>query len=229
MVVVRESLRKPKLERDYKGRPTGQTLTQTTWFLATDLCLDDDIIALYCRRMQIEEFFRDLKSFLDLEQARLFHQEKRLEWLLWASTVGWVMSVLNAPHSALAGSAQLPGSDRLPSVQSIRATKRTQRTASMRSSEPSTLPGHIGPVVLQTSPYAMPPLLRRYPANSVFREGLHMLLWRLIGGRSALTSLLRQAESKSERMRQRPQVVQRRYIGTTFVSRVATHQRQYAT
>ena len=55
VVAVRQPLLAPKRVLTNKGKPTGKTTDETTWFLITDLPLSVDVVALYQLRMQIEE------------------------------------------------------------------------------------------------------------------------------------------------------------------------------
>ncbi len=64
LVAVRQALPAPKLVLTNKGKKTRQTVDETIWFLATDLPLSTDAVALYQTRMHIEESFRDSKGLL---------------------------------------------------------------------------------------------------------------------------------------------------------------------
>lgn len=88
LVSVRQALPSPRQRRTNKGKPTGQSVEETTWFLATDLPLSIDIVALYQRRMQIEETFRDSKALLGMEKEQTKRPWERLRALLWALTIG---------------------------------------------------------------------------------------------------------------------------------------------
>jgi hypothetical protein len=57
------------------------------WYLATNLPAEVDVVALYARRMQIEQSFRDFKSGLGMEREYTRQPAKRLGWLLFAVMV----------------------------------------------------------------------------------------------------------------------------------------------
>jgi DDE family transposase len=88
LVSVRQALPSPKRRRTNKGKPTGEIVEETTWFLATDLPLSIDVVALYQRRMQVEQSFRDSKSLLGMENEQTKRPWERLRGLLWAVTIG---------------------------------------------------------------------------------------------------------------------------------------------
>jgi hypothetical protein len=93
VVAVHQPLLAPKPLLTNKGKPTGQSQTETTWFLVTDLPLGTDAVALYQTRMQIEQTFRDFKAVLGLEQERTKQPWTRLSALLWAVTIGMALDL----------------------------------------------------------------------------------------------------------------------------------------
>ena len=93
LVAVRQELAAPKAVRTNKGKPTGKTVEETTWFLASDLPLRIDVVALYFQRMRIEESYRDCKDLLGLEQERTKEPWERLRSLVWALTVGLALDL----------------------------------------------------------------------------------------------------------------------------------------
>jgi hypothetical protein len=97
VVAVQQRLREPKVEKDAQGKPTGRLLWTTLWFLATDLPLHEDAVAVYGWRMQIEETFRDYKSLLRLEEARVKQPWDRLHALLWAVMIGLTLDLQRSP------------------------------------------------------------------------------------------------------------------------------------
>jgi hypothetical protein len=101
VVAVRQPLLAPKRGRTNKGKPTGKTSTETTWFLITTLPLSVDVVALYQLRMQIEESFRDCKALLGMETERTQRPEQRLRVLLWGLMIGMALDL----HLAGAGPA----------------------------------------------------------------------------------------------------------------------------
>jgi hypothetical protein len=101
VVAVRQPLLAPKRVLTNKGKPTGKTTDETTWFLMTDLPLSVDVVALYQLRMQIEESFRDYKALLGLEQERTERPAERLRVLLWGLMIGTALDL----HLAGAGPA----------------------------------------------------------------------------------------------------------------------------
>jgi Transposase DDE domain len=101
VVAVRQPLLAPKRLLTNKGKPTGKTSRDTTWYLITDLPLSVDVVALYQLRMQIEESFRDLKALLGLETERTARPEQRLRVLLWGLMIGMALDL----HLAGAGPA----------------------------------------------------------------------------------------------------------------------------
>lgn len=101
VVAVRQPLLAPKRVLTNKGKPTGKTTDETTWFLMTDLPLSVDVVALYQLRMQIEESFRDFKALLGMERERTERPEERLRVLLWGLMIGTALDL----HLAGAGPA----------------------------------------------------------------------------------------------------------------------------
>jgi hypothetical protein len=101
VVAVRQPLLAPKRVLTNKGKPTGKTTDETTWFLMTDLPLSVDVVALYQLRMQIEESFRDFKALLGMERERTERPEERLRVLLWGLMMGTALDL----HLAGAGPA----------------------------------------------------------------------------------------------------------------------------
>jgi len=93
LVAVRPALPEPKLVLTNKGKKTRQTVDETIWFLATDLPLSTDAVALYPTRMQIEESFRDSKGLLGLERERTQQPWIRLRTLLWALMIGYTLDL----------------------------------------------------------------------------------------------------------------------------------------
>lgn len=93
VVAVRQPLLAPKRVRTNKGKPTGKTTDETTWFLITDLPLSVDVVALYQLRMQIEESFRDYKALLGMEQERVKQPAERLRVLLWGLMLGMALDL----------------------------------------------------------------------------------------------------------------------------------------
>lgn len=103
VVAVRLRLPTPKPIRTPKGKPTGQTRREATWFLVTDVPLERDAVALYQQRMQIEESFRDLKAVLGLERERAAQPWERLRALLWGLTIGMALDLQRAGACAAPG------------------------------------------------------------------------------------------------------------------------------
>jgi DDE family transposase len=93
VIAVRQELLRPKRVCNWKGKPTGKTTEETTWFLITDLPLGTDAVALYQLRMQIEETFRDYKAVLGLEQEATQRPWERLGVLLWALMIGMALDL----------------------------------------------------------------------------------------------------------------------------------------
>jgi hypothetical protein len=93
VVAVHQPLRAPQPLLTHKGKLTGQSQTETTWFLVTDLPASTDAVALYQTRMQIEETFRDFKAVLGLEQEQTKQPWVRLPALLWAVTIGMALDL----------------------------------------------------------------------------------------------------------------------------------------
>jgi hypothetical protein len=101
VVAVRQPLLAPKRVLTNKGKPTGKTTNETTWFLITDLPLSVDVVALYQLRMQIEESFRDYKALLGMEVERTERPAERLRLRLWGLMIGMALDL----HLAGAGPA----------------------------------------------------------------------------------------------------------------------------
>ncbi len=118
VVAVRQPLLAPKRVLTNKGKPTGKTTDETTWFLITDLPLSVDVVALYQLRMQIEESFRDLKALLGMEQERTERPEERLRVLLWGLMIGMALDLhLAGAGPAASGTPRRPGAaDQAPPV-----------------------------------------------------------------------------------------------------------------
>jgi len=93
LIAVRQALPAPKPVLTNKGKKTGKTVEETTWFLATDLPLTTDAVALYQTRMQIEQSFRDSKALLGLERERTQQPWVRLRTLLWALMIGYTLDL----------------------------------------------------------------------------------------------------------------------------------------
>jgi hypothetical protein len=172
LVAVRQELAAPKAVKTNKGKPTGKTVEETVWFLASDLPLRIDIAALYFQRMQIEESFRDAKALLGLEQERTKAPWERLRSLMWALTVGLALDLQQ-------GDEALQAPPRLPLC---------PKDAS-----------HVAPAEVPD-----------YRAESATREGLHRLVVEAVLGSSPFTRELHAMAAKSERMKARPQVRDRR-------------------
>jgi hypothetical protein len=108
VVAVRQQLLAPKRLLTNKGKPTGQTSAETTWFLVTDLPPTSDAVALYQSRMQIEQSFRDFKAVLGLEQERTRQPWERLRVLLWGLMIGMALDLhLGQAGPAARGAPQL--------------------------------------------------------------------------------------------------------------------------
>jgi Transposase DDE domain len=172
VIAVRQRLLSPKRVRTSKGKLTEATLEETTWFLATDLPLGTDAVALYQTRMQIEETFRDYKALLGLETERVKQPWERLAALLWAMTLGIALDL------KLGGVAR---------------------------QQPSRMPR-----CAKGAREAPEPEIPWYRGESATREGLHEWIVRLVLTETPLIEELRVAAAKSERMKQRPQVRDRR-------------------
>jgi Transposase DDE domain len=104
LVAVRQALPAPKQVRTNKGKKTSQTVEDTIWFLATDLPLSTDAVALYQTRMQIEQSFRDSKGLLGLERENTRQPWIRLRTLLWGLMIGYTLDLqLGGAAPAVAG------------------------------------------------------------------------------------------------------------------------------
>jgi hypothetical protein len=172
IVAVRQALPEPRPVRTNKGKRTQQVAEETIWFLATDLPLWIDTVAVYRLRMQVEETFRDAKDLLGLEEEETEQPWERLPGLMWALTIGMGLDLQRG------GAA----------VQT-----------------PRSLP-HAGPERNSVAPVVVP----EYRAESATREGLHELVVEIVLGHSPFTEELRGIAAKSERMKARPQVRDRR-------------------
>lgn len=110
VVAVRQPLLAPKRVLTNKGKPTGRTTDETTWFLITDLPLSVDVVALYQLRMQIEESFRDYKALLGMEAERTERPAERLRVLLWGLMIGMALDLhLAGAGPAASGTPRLQG------------------------------------------------------------------------------------------------------------------------
>ena len=110
VVAVRQPLLAPKRVLTNKGKPTGWTTHETTWFLITDLPLSVDVVALYQLRMQIEESFRDFKALLGRERQRTERPAERLRVLLWGLMIGMALDLhLAGAGPAASGTPRLKG------------------------------------------------------------------------------------------------------------------------
>lgn len=172
VIAVRQRLLAPKRVRTSKGKLTETPIEETTWFLATDLPLSTDAVALYQTRRQIEETFRDYKALFGLEQERVKQPWERLTALLWAMTIGIALDL------------------KLGGVEKQQPT-RMPRCAKGGSEAPE-------------------PEVPWYRGASATREGLHEVIVRRVLEETPLIEALRVAAAKSERMKQRPQVRDRR-------------------
>jgi Transposase DDE domain len=181
VVALRQTLLSPKQVLTNKGKPTEKVAEETTWFLATDLPLRIDIAALYRRRMEIEETFRDEKALLGMEQERTQQPWERLRGLLWGITIGLALDLQEG------GAAPSPGS-RLP----------------LQGADAGQAP-EAG--------------VRQYRRESATREGMHRLIVAVVLGGSPLMAELQAVAAKSERMKARPQVRERRRTTPALCSR----------
>lgn len=93
VLAARQPLLAPKPEKDDKCKRTGRMLTDTTWYLATDLPPGVDAFALYSWRMQLEETLRDYKALLGMEAERTRLPWERLDAFLWALQIGVAMDL----------------------------------------------------------------------------------------------------------------------------------------
>jgi hypothetical protein len=110
VVAVRQPLLAPKRLLTNKGKPTGKTTDETTWYLITDLPLSVDVVALYQLRMQIEESFRDFKALLGMERERIERPAERLRVLLWGLMIGMALDLhLAGAGPAASGTPRLQG------------------------------------------------------------------------------------------------------------------------
>jgi hypothetical protein len=172
VIAVRQRLLAPKRIRTSKGKLTEATVEETTWFLATDLPLGTDAVALYQTRMQIEETFRDYKALLGLETERVKQPWERLLALLWAMTLGLALDL---------------------------------KLGGVAGQQPSRMPR-----CAKGAGEAPEPAVPLYRGESATRDGLHEWIVRLVLEETPLIEELRVAAAKSERLKQRPQVRDRR-------------------
>lgn len=119
LIAVRQALPEPKAVLTNKGKKTGKTVSETVWFLATDLPLSTDAVALYQQRMQIEQSFRDSKGLLGLEREQTRQPWVRLRTLLWALQIGYTLDLQlggAAPATAPRLPRVAPGAETAPSL-----------------------------------------------------------------------------------------------------------------
>jgi hypothetical protein len=158
VVAVHQPLLTPKPVLTNKGKPTGKTITDATWYLVTDLPPGTDAVALYRLRMQVEETFRDYKALLGMEQERTKCPWERLPMLLWALMIGQALDLYQS------GAAGQPY--RSPRIAPEREEMPAPRVPPYRS-ESATREGlHelVVQLVLGISPFT--PLLREVAAKS---------------------------------------------------------------
>jgi hypothetical protein len=86
--------------RERPRRGGADTAEETTWFLATNLPLTCDVVAVYAWRMQIEQTFRDYKALLGLEVEQTKQPWERLQALLWALMVGLTLDLQSGAPQA---------------------------------------------------------------------------------------------------------------------------------
>ena len=184
LFAVRQPLLTPKRIVTNKGKKTDQVATETTWFLVTDLPLSVDAAAVYAWRMQIEQTFRDYKALFGMEQERTRQPTERLGGLLWALMLGMALDLW--PLAAPAGPATTP----------MAAPPRPQVPAWPRL-EPETTA-------------APAPARREYPSESATRAGLHEFFVQLLLGQLPFQAELQALYAKSQRLKERPQVRDRR-------------------
>jgi hypothetical protein len=200
VVAVQERLPQAKPVRDWKGRLTGKTVTETVWYLVTNLPLTVDVVALYALRMQIEQSFRDYKTDFGLEQEQTANPVQRLPVLLLALMVVVALEIRQ-------GQAEV-GSD------PDELAWRSWVLPPPPQAEPTILGGWT--VTEEPTPNAAWALAQRdYVVVSVLREGQHQSWVDLLRGRSALRPVLDAAWEKSDRLQQRPQAHGRRKVHRT--------------
>jgi hypothetical protein len=120
LIAVRQALPAPKAVLTNKGKKTGKTIEETIWYLATDLPLTTDAVALYAQRMQIEQSFRDSKGLLGLEREKTQQPWVRLRTLLWALQIGYTLDLQlggAAPAVAPRPPRVAPPADTAPSLE----------------------------------------------------------------------------------------------------------------
>lgn len=195
LVAVRERLPQAKPVRDAKGHLTAKTVTETVWYLVTNLPLTVDVVALYALRMKIEESFRDYKTEFGLEQERTENPVQRLPVLLLALMVVVALEIRHGQAVVGRDPEELDWQDWVlgpPSRQ-----------------EPGALGGWaVTQEATSDAAYAL--AQRDYPVVSVLREGQQRCWLNLLWGASEMLAGLGAARVKCERMQQRPQVQGRR-------------------
>ena len=190
LFALRQTLLAPKHIVSNKGKRTAQVATETTWFLVTDLPLSVDAAGVYAWRMQIEETFRDYQALFGMEPERTQQPTQRLVALLWALMLGRALELLPV--------ASEPG----------------QRTPSEAAPEAS--PARHCPQVpawprLDPRTTEAPRNKRpEYASESATRAGLHQFFVQLVLGQLPFQGELQALYAKSQRMRERPQVRERR-------------------
>lgn len=200
VVAVRERLPHPKPVRDSQGHLTGKTVTETVWYLVTNLPLTVDVVALYALRMQVEESFRDYKTEFGLERERTADPVQRLPLLLLALMVVVAMEIRQGQEVVGADPEELAW--------------RSWVLPPPPQAEPLLLGGWT--VTEEPTPDAAVTLAERdYLVVSVLREGQHQSWVDLLRGRSALGPVLDAAWEKSARLQQRPQAQERRKVWRT--------------
>jgi hypothetical protein len=186
LVAIRQPLLTPKRVLTPKGKKTDQLATETTWFLVTDLPLTLDAVQVYAWRMQIEQTFRDYKALFGMEQERTQQPTQRLVALLWALMVGMALDVQ---------SPVLPqGTGDEPALAAAGA-------------HPQVPPW---PRWEPAPPVASSPERPQYPSESRTRAGLHQFVVQLFLGQLPFQAELQALYAKSQRLRDRPQVRDRR-------------------
>ena len=170
--------------------PTEDPKADAVWYLATNLPLHEDVVAVYAQRMQIEQSFRDAKSNLGMEKEYTRQPSKRLQGLLVV-----IMIVLGRQiwqgRQALADSSQQAASPARPDEP---AAPVQPPTASLSLPKEGSLAS--GP--------------KRYRVVSDARRGWHEMLVEVVLQEGPIRQAVVEAAKKSERMQQRPQVCKRR-------------------
>lgn len=209
VVAVRERLPQAKPVRDGKGHLTGKTVSETVWYLVTNLPLTVDVVALYALRMQIEQSFRDYKTEFGLEQEQTENPVRRLPVLLLALMVVVALEIRKGQAVVGQDPAALDwqGWVLLPSPRA----------------EPVVQGGWT--VTAEPTPAAALALAKRdYLVVSVLREGQHRGLLDLLRGHAEMRPVLDAAWDKSDRLQQRPQAQGRRKVQRTKRRRRTTPQ-----